>query len=107
MGHAVDPSDITHGLRGAWDGMARCSVCGGSDSPAPDEGWCPLTGSLLCDSCCRALLFGEAQRMLEMIEASEPLDEPTEAARTCANCPRIMAVIEDELTETHEPEALH
>ena len=69
------------------DGTPRCDIC--STEPGTDQGdWCPLTESILCDSCCARIARFDPAAIVEALERSTTRLTPGRILETCAECPR-------------------
>jgi len=83
---AIDEEPITPGP-GRHDGVATCRLCASTDAAA-DHAWCAASGGLVCDECCRRILFGDLRRLGPSVMA-EPHGERGEAViASCVGCER-------------------
>ena len=109
MAHAAQTTAT--GRRPAWDGVARCALCGDRDHQRDHE-WCPAAETLVCDGCCEDLLQGEPRRVLAATETATGPVTPLELIASCTACGRLsrMLVDEDEevtVTSEDEPGSIH
>lgn len=96
-----DNTPIAHAASTQHDGAVRCGICATASSDAQHE-WCPMSSSLICDSCCRRAIMGEMGRHLSAVFGSgDPLASPQ-----CMRCERGRAWLAGEVLDAMVNETL-
>lgn len=69
------------------DGLAACRLCSSADAEAGHD-WCPVTEGLLCESCCRRVLTGDAPGLTAAVADPDSPDDLENVIVTCISCER-------------------
>lgn len=80
------------------DGALLCTMCVDT-RPREDNDWCPVSGSVVCDDCCRDLMLGEERALLVASEARGHDIQPEDVISVCTSCERLIRLVSE-----HAPE---
>jgi hypothetical protein len=85
--------------RDARDGALVCGLCV-DRTPRIDNDWCAVTGRVVCEECCRALMIGEARALLVASEAAGRELSPEDVVSECTGCPRLIRLVTEHTLES-------
>jgi hypothetical protein len=80
------------------DGALLCTLCVDT-RPREDNDWCPVTGSIVCEDCCRGLMMGDERVVLAAAELTGREPEPEDVLSVCTECPRLIRIVTEESVE--------
>lgn len=83
---AIDEDPLTHDPSG-HDGVATCRMCASTEAAA-DHAWCAVSGGLVCDDCCRRVLFGDLRRLGPAAMAAILAEQGDSIIAACVGCDR-------------------
>lgn len=96
MAHAHHDDDLPQPER--TDGALRCRLCP-DPSPHPDNDWCPVTGGIVCEDCCRALMMGDPRALALASERRERQIDNDDVIAECSECARLIRLVSDRVLE--------
>lgn len=88
---------------GGHDGSLRCLLCRDS-SPVADHEWCSAARALVCETCCRRLVSGDAGALIGGMTDESQAIALIDMVAACAECPRLLhRIAERTLVDEYSP----